>query len=106
MADKIFDDEFDRLLAARRESQQSPGRGGDAGSGRTPVSYDLKRLHRIEKDQAQGLESIHEQFCRLISPTWCRSWKRSAPMARAGIAEGLTPAVSCIQVWTSLTASA
>ena len=106
MVDKISDDELDRLLAACRESQQSPGRGGDAGFERTPVSYDFKRPHRIKKDQARGLESIYEQFCRLISPTWCRSWKRSAPMARAGIAEGLTPAVSCIQVWTSLTASA
>ncbi|MEC7841618.1 MAG: hypothetical protein VX911_01955 [Candidatus Latescibacterota bacterium] len=71
MADKISDDVLDRLLAACRENQQSTGRGGDAGFERTPVSYDFKRPHRIKKDQARGLESIYEQFCRLISPTWC-----------------------------------
>ncbi len=106
MVDKISDDELDRLLAACRESQQSPGRGGDAGFERTLVSYDFKRPHRIKKCRARGLEGIHEQFCRLISPTWCKSWKRSAPMARTGIAEGLTPADRYIQVWTSLTGSA
>ena len=106
MVEKISDDDFDRLLAACRESQQSPGRGGDAGFERNPVSYDFKRPHRIKKCRARGLEGIHEQFCRLISSTWCRSRKRSATMARTGIAEGLTPADRNIEVWASLTASA
>ena len=37
------------------------------GFGRTPMAYDFKHPRQINKDQERIIESIHEQFARLIS---------------------------------------
>lgn len=75
MADEISQHELDQLLAAARASRKAPVHGARAAFKSAAVSYDFKRPQRVKKDQARGLESIHEQFCRMFAATLSSSMR-------------------------------
>lgn len=67
MADDISDEELHQLISAAKESKNTPATQG--GFDRAAMSYDFRRPQRVNKDQSRRMESIHEQFARMLSAT-------------------------------------
>ena len=64
MSEDLSDEELQALLASAGKPDAKAG-GNPLVS--APLSYDFKRLQRVNKDQLRVIESIHEQFARLFS---------------------------------------
>lgn len=66
MADELTDDELHNLISAARASREPDL---PATSGTAAMSYDFGRPQQVHKDQARRMESIHEEFARLLAAT-------------------------------------
>ena len=66
MADELTDDELHNLISAARASREPDL---PAISGTAAMSYDFGRPQQVHKDQARRMESIHEEFARLLAAT-------------------------------------
>ena len=67
MADEITDTELNELLSSvgnRRADRDSAD-----PLARTPLAYDFKRPQRVSKEQSRLVESLHEQFARMLGAT-------------------------------------
>ena len=71
MGDEMTDGEIHELIAAAKADQR-PGRGDFEGAA---VSYDFKRPQQIQAEQTRRLESVHEQFARLLASTLSSSMR-------------------------------
>ena len=65
MADELSDDELHELISAARTSRSRAA----SASGGAAMSYDFRRPQQVNKDQARRMESVHEQFARLMAAT-------------------------------------
>lgn len=65
MADELTDDELHHLISAARASKSPAPAAAGAGA----MSYDFRRPQQVNKDQARRMESVHEQFARLLAST-------------------------------------
>ncbi|MBT3345123.1 MAG: flagellar motor switch protein FliM [Gemmatimonadetes bacterium] len=65
MPDELSDDELHELISAARASKSPATRV----SGGAAMSYDFRRPQQVNKDQARRMESVHEQFARLLAAT-------------------------------------
>lgn len=67
MADEISDSELNELLSSVGDRRADHGTRDPLG--RTPLTYDFTRPQRVSKEQSRLVESLHEQFARLLAST-------------------------------------
>lgn len=68
MGDEISDEELHQLITAAKESKATPALSTEDFD-RAALAYDFRKPQRVNKDQNRRLESIHEQFARMLSAT-------------------------------------